>query len=88
MECESENPEGRSDRRTVLARPFLFGDFFLWASKEKVTRPRQRTKTGAFPKDKQSRWIPAFAGMTSKGGRKPARHRTIKQSRWIPALRR
>jgi hypothetical protein len=69
MDGEYENPEGFSDRRTVLARPFLFGDFFLWASKEKVTRPRQRTKTGAVPKAKQQRpWIPAFAGMTAKAG--------------------
>jgi len=50
MDGEYENPEGVSGRRTVLARPFLFGDFFLWASKEKVTRPRQRTKTDALPK--------------------------------------
>jgi hypothetical protein len=66
MDGEYENPEGLSGRRTVLSgRPFLFGDFFLWASKEKVTRPRQRTKTDAFPKDQQSHWIPAFAGMTA-----------------------
>jgi hypothetical protein len=66
MEGEYENPEGLSGRQTVLSgRPFLFGDFFLWASKEKVTRPRQRTKTSAFSKAKQQRpWIPAFAGMT------------------------
>jgi hypothetical protein len=34
---EYENPEGFSSRRIVLSgRPFLFGDFFLWASKEKA----------------------------------------------------
>jgi hypothetical protein len=67
MDGEYENPEGASGCRIVLSgRPFLFGDFFLWASKEKVTRPRQRTKTGAFWKARQQRpWIPAFAGMTA-----------------------
>src|SRR6476620_787262 len=36
-------------------RPFLLGDLFLWASKEKVTRPRQRTKIGAFATDCKTR---------------------------------
>jgi hypothetical protein len=40
--------------------------FSLGASKEKVTRPRQWTKTGAMPNDKQRPWIPAFAGMTAR----------------------
>jgi len=49
---EYENPEGVSGRWTVVfGEAISFGDLFLWASKEKVTRPRQRTKTDAFPQN-------------------------------------
>jgi hypothetical protein len=89
MDGEYENPEVLSGRRTVLSgRPFLFGDFFLWASKEKVTRPRQRTKLVALPKERKQRpWIPAFAGMTAKCETDEPLRLSEKATSMDPALR-
>jgi hypothetical protein len=45
-------------------RPFLFGDFFFGPAKKKLLG-RGSGRRPALSGDHQSRWIPAFAGMTA-----------------------
>jgi hypothetical protein len=69
MDGEYENTEGLSGRRIDLSgRPFLFGDFFFGPAKKKLLG-RGSGRRSALSRKHQRRWIPAFAGMTSKNNR-------------------